>query len=115
MAENNENAQDYVVVAEEDPNDILVGERAQKPQNVGVSAGPWLTAHEAAAYLKVRTRTLLVWARQGKLKGHTLSGVSRHVWRFRLEDLDAALTASQAPAVVESAMSSAGSADGRQK
>lgn len=74
----------------------------------------WLTASEAADYLKVRTRTLLVWARQGKVKGHTFSGVSRHVWRFRREDLDAALTASPALVVVESSMSSAGSADRRQ-
>ena len=51
----------------------------------------WLTASEAAAYLKVKTRTLLLWARQGKVKGYTLSGATRHVWRFRQSDLDATL------------------------
>lgn len=78
-------------------------------------ATEWLTAQESAQYLRVKTRTLLMWARQGKVRGHTLSGVSRHVWRFRREDLDAALTEPQALSVVESAMSSAGSADGRQQ
>lgn len=51
----------------------------------------WLTTNEAAQYLKVKARTLLLWARQGKLKGYTLSGVKRHVWRFRKIDLDATL------------------------
>jgi excisionase family DNA binding protein len=48
----------------------------------------WLTASEAAMYLKVRTRTVLLWVRQGKLKGYALSGAERHVWRFRAADLD---------------------------
>ena len=54
----------------------------------------WLTATEAAAYLKVKVRTLLLWARQGKLKAYALSGTKRRVWRFRVEDLDSALMAS---------------------
>ena len=32
-------------------------------------ASGWLTAEEAAAYLKVKPRTLLLWVRQGKVKG----------------------------------------------
>ena len=55
------------------------------------TAGGWLTADEAACYLKVKTRTLLVWARLGKIRGYKLSGSVRHVWRFRLADLDATL------------------------
>ena len=51
----------------------------------------WLTAVEAANYLRIKVRTLLLWARQGKVKGFALSGVKRHVWRFRRTDLDAAL------------------------
>ena len=51
----------------------------------------WLTASEAAAYLKVKVRTLLLWVRQGKVKGFALSGAKRHVWRFRRADLDAIL------------------------
>jgi excisionase family DNA binding protein len=57
----------------------------------------WLTAREAAAYLKVKTRTLLLWARQGKVKGFVLSGTRRVTWRFLRSDLDATLTA---PAVL---------------
>jgi excisionase family DNA binding protein len=75
----------------------------------------WLTAKEAALHLKVRPATLLLWARQGKIPAHRLSGTRRCVWRFKREELDAALTASQAPAVIQSALSSAGSADGRQQ
>ena len=64
----------------------------------------WLTANEAAAYLKVRPRTLLLWARQGKILAHRLSGVRRYVYRFLRAELDAML-----------GLSSAGSADGRQQ
>jgi excisionase family DNA binding protein len=63
----------------------------------------WMTAAEAAAYLRVERRTLLQWLRQGKAKAFRLSGTIRHVWRFRQSDLDAML-----------APSSADSADGRQ-
>lgn len=56
----------------------------------------WLTAKEAAIYLKVEPRTLLLWARQGKVKGHVLSGTSRITWRFRQQDLDAMLSVSSA-------------------
>jgi excisionase family DNA binding protein len=54
----------------------------------------WLTASEAAAYLKVKPRSLLLWVRQGKVKAYALSGTKRRIWRFRQEDLDAALLAS---------------------
>ena len=53
----------------------------------------WLTLAEAARHLKVKPRTLALWARQGKVKAYALSGTSRHVWRFRAGDLDAALLA----------------------
>lgn len=64
----------------------------------------WLTAMEAAAYLKVKVRTLLLWVRQGKVKGFALSGTKRRVWRFRQADLDAtlmesAVLRSQSPSV----------------
>lgn len=52
----------------------------------------WLTATEAAAYLKIEPRTLLKWARQGRVKGHVLSGTERITWRFRTEDLDATMS-----------------------
>jgi excisionase family DNA binding protein len=53
----------------------------------------WLTAREAAEYLKIEHRTLLAWARVGKVQAFSLSGTKRHVWRFRREDLDTALMA----------------------
>jgi predicted site-specific integrase-resolvase len=53
----------------------------------------WLTAKEGASYLKVEPRTLLLWARQGKVQGHVLSGTRRIRWRFLRSDLDAKLTA----------------------
>jgi excisionase family DNA binding protein len=56
----------------------------------------WLTSTEAAAYLRVKTRTLLLWTRQGKVQGFRLSGTIRHVWRFRRSDLDATLMRSSA-------------------
>ena len=59
--------------------------------NLSMPANDWLTATEAADYLKVKTRTLLLWVRQGKVKAFALSGTKRRVWRFRQRDLDAAL------------------------
>lgn len=56
----------------------------------------WLTADEAAKYLKVKTRTLLLWVRQGKVKAFALSGIRRRVWRFRQQELDAMLLTSSA-------------------
>jgi excisionase family DNA binding protein len=65
----------------------------------------WLTANEAATYLKIKVRTLLLWARQGKVQAFALSGTKRHVWRFRRQDLDSALLESpvlpsQSPSVL---------------
>ena len=54
-------------------------------------AEDWMTSTEAAAYLKVNPRSLLLWVRQGKLPAYALSGMKRRVWRFRREDLDTAL------------------------
>jgi len=59
--------------------------------NLSTPASDWLTATEAAQYLKVKVRTLLLWVRQGKVKAFALSGTKRRVWRFRRSDLDAAL------------------------
>jgi excisionase family DNA binding protein len=56
----------------------------------------WLTATEAAAHLKVRPRTLLLWVREGKVPAYRLSGVRRCVWRFLRSELDAMLTPSSA-------------------
>ena len=59
----------------------------------------WLTASEAAHYLKVKPRTLTSWAREGKVPAHTICGVERRVWRFLRHELDAMLsTSSAAPA-----------------
>jgi excisionase family DNA binding protein len=49
----------------------------------------WLTATEASLYLKVKPRTVLQWAKQGRLKGYRLSGAKRCTWRFLRADLDA--------------------------
>ena len=56
----------------------------------------WLTANEAAQYLKVKPRTLLQWARERKIPAHKLSGARRCVWRFLQPELDAILCSSSA-------------------
>lgn len=53
----------------------------------------WLTADEAASYLKLKTRSLLRLVRRGDLRAYALCGRRRHVWRFRKGDLDSALLA----------------------
>jgi excisionase family DNA binding protein len=70
-----------------------------------VARSEWLTSSEAAAYLKVKVRSLLLWVRQGKVPAFALSGTRRRVWRFRKEDLDNALLSrpvvtSKTPAVL---------------
>jgi excisionase family DNA binding protein len=56
-------------------------------------ADEWFTVAEAAGYLRVKPRTLLLWVRQGKLLAYALSGTKRHVWRFRRADLESFLLA----------------------
>lgn len=56
----------------------------------------WLTAPEAAQYLKVKPRTLLQWARESRIPAHKLSGIKRCVWRFLKPELDAMLLPSSA-------------------
>jgi len=56
----------------------------------------WLTAQEAAEYLKIRPRTLLLWARQGKIPAHRLSGIQRRIYRFLRHELDLMLGVSSA-------------------
>ena len=48
----------------------------------------WVTAAEAAQYLMIKTRTILFWARSGKIKAYSLTGTKRRVWRFLQSDLD---------------------------
>lgn len=65
----------------------------------------WLTAGEAAEYLKVQPRTLLRWARECKIPAHRLcGGTQRTTWRFTRPELDDMLCSS-----------SAVTADGRQQ
>ena len=69
----------------------------------------WLTSSEAATYLKIKRRTLLAWVREGTIHGYALHGTKRRVWRFRREDLDAAMgfvTPPNTAAMLESLASS---------
>ncbi len=52
----------------------------------------WLTGREAAAHLRVSHRTILKWAKEGRVPGHPLSGSKRVTWRFLKAELDAMLT-----------------------
>jgi excisionase family DNA binding protein len=56
-----------------------------------VPQSEWLTAREAAAYLKVAHRTILEWAKSGRIPAHRLSGTLRCTWRFRAAELDGAI------------------------
>src|SRR5262249_58795822 len=52
----------------------------------------WLTANEAAEYLRVQPRTVLKWAKEGSVPAHRLSGCKRVTWRFLKSELDAMLS-----------------------
>jgi excisionase family DNA binding protein len=56
----------------------------------------WLTAVEAADYLKVKHRTILKWAKTGVIPAHALSGSERITWRFLKSELDAMLASPSA-------------------
>jgi excisionase family DNA binding protein len=51
----------------------------------------WLTAREVAQHLRVKERTVLKWAKQGRIPAHPLSGSKRVTWRFLKSELDAML------------------------
>jgi len=51
----------------------------------------WLTATEVSRYLKVKPRTVLKWAKEGRIPAHPLSGSKRVTWRFLKSELDAML------------------------
>ena len=60
--------------------------------NSTAQTSQWLTATEAAHYLKVKPRTILKWAKEGRVPAHPLSGSQRVTWRFLRSELDAMLT-----------------------
>ena len=74
----------------------LIGAGEASQNGVPKVENAWLTAQEAAAYLKVRPRTLLLWARQGKIPAHKLSGIQRCIYRFLRRELDLMLGLSSA-------------------
>ena len=56
----------------------------------------WLTAHELANYVKVKPRTILKWAKEGRIPAHPLSGSQRITWRFLKAEVDGMLTSPSA-------------------
>ena len=58
----------------------------------------WLTAREAALYVRVAHRTILEWAKTGRIPAHRVRD-DRITWRFRAEELDSAMMA--APSAAE--------------
>jgi excisionase family DNA binding protein len=55
----------------------------------------WMNSREAADYLHVAARTVVLWARTGRIPAHKLSGAHRITWRFRSDELDAFLRGQQ--------------------
>jgi excisionase family DNA binding protein len=54
---------------------------------------PYITADQVAQYLSITRRQVLEMTRRGTLPGHPLgTGSSRRVWRYRLSEIDAALS-----------------------
>lgn len=48
----------------------------------------WITAKEAAVYLKLHPSTVLKWAKRGAIPAHKLSRSARVIWRFSKSELD---------------------------
>ena len=66
---------------------------ASTRKRVSTVESQWLTAIEAAHYLKVKPRTILKWAKQGTIPAHALSGCKRVTWRFLKSELDSVMLA----------------------
>jgi excisionase family DNA binding protein len=79
-------------------------EYSSSQPTLGAEPATWLTAREAAQYLNVKVRTILLWARQGRVKAYALTGTRRRIWGFLHADLDAIVT--QKKPVVSSAQPS---------
>jgi excisionase family DNA binding protein len=60
----------------------------------------WLTVAEAAAHLRVKPRTILLWAKRGHIPAHPLHGGKRITWRFLAAELDAVLLESNCGSVL---------------
>ena len=59
---------------------------------------PFVSADEAAHFLGIRRRELLVLARRGIAGAYQLgTGTQRHIWVFRLSELAAAITSQNSP------------------
>lgn len=65
----------------------------QRTNVMGAADEEWLTAAEAADYVKLNRRSFLRLVRNGEIRGYVLCGTKRRVWRFRKSDLDAMLLA----------------------
>jgi Predicted site-specific integrase-resolvase len=65
-------------------------------ETVTINSVEWLNSTEAAQHLKIKPRTLVLWAREGKIPSHRLSGNRRVTWRFLRHELDAMLNPSSA-------------------
>jgi hypothetical protein len=57
----------------------------------------FVDADEAGKFLSLTRRRILELARAGKLPGHPIGHSSRHVWRFRLSELAAAISSTGKP------------------
>lgn len=53
---------------------------------------PFVDADAVAAFLCVERRQVLELARAGKIPSHPLLGSRRKVWRFKLSEVDAAIS-----------------------
>jgi excisionase family DNA binding protein len=70
---------------------VQAHEPETEPGSAPVLCSAYLSAREAADYLRLPRRTLLDWARQGLLPGIPLGGAMRKTWLFSKSALDAHL------------------------
>jgi hypothetical protein len=65
---------------------------------------PWVSAEIVAAYLSLERRQVLKLARAGLLPAHPIDPTAkRKVWRYKLSEVDAAVTAQCKPKFAEKA------------
>ncbi len=66
--------------------------QAREGMDRSIQFEPFVDANTVAMFLAITRRQVLELARAGKIPSHPLLGSRRKVWRFKLSEVDAAIS-----------------------
>jgi hypothetical protein len=62
-------------------------------RSVSMQLEPFVDAIAVAAHTGKKPRTIMKWARQGRIPAHPFSGTARRTWVFKLSEIDSYILA----------------------